>query len=286
VRFAFATFVPTLAVLSVAATARNIYLAPALPGLALLLGWWATSAAKSPSVWDLRSLRATSVLLMLAMVVIAAALVLVGRDTGDALPAPRVYLAVSLLGLAACAAGTVAAWRAAADRLPIRAAGGLLLAYCALLAGPASQLYRGVNGWQNLAAVGRAIGRDAADRPLILFAADETTRAFVDMYAATSVRFIPGPITPAAIGALQYRLREAPRSWVVTQLPGLTRSRTLQDLAGRFGGGRSTSARDAEAAGFPDWAAESHLHLAYFYALPNGRRYALLEPAANIASGR
>ena len=36
-----ATFVPTLAVLSLAATARNIYLAPALPGIALLLGWWA-----------------------------------------------------------------------------------------------------------------------------------------------------------------------------------------------------------------------------------------------------
>jgi 4-amino-4-deoxy-L-arabinose transferase-like glycosyltransferase len=38
VRFAVATFAPTLAVLSIAATARNIYLAPALPGMALLLG--------------------------------------------------------------------------------------------------------------------------------------------------------------------------------------------------------------------------------------------------------
>ena len=42
VRFAFASALPPLAVLlSVAATARNIYLAPALPGFALLLGWWA-----------------------------------------------------------------------------------------------------------------------------------------------------------------------------------------------------------------------------------------------------
>src|SRR5580700_695905 len=41
VRFALAASVPPLALLSVAATARNIYFAPALPGAALLLAWWA-----------------------------------------------------------------------------------------------------------------------------------------------------------------------------------------------------------------------------------------------------
>ena len=50
VRFALATALPSLALLSVAATARNIYLAPALPGFALLLGWWAT--LESHDRWD------------------------------------------------------------------------------------------------------------------------------------------------------------------------------------------------------------------------------------------
>ena len=280
VRFAFATFVPTLLVLSVAATARNIYLAPALPGLALLLGWWATSAAASPHPWDLRAIRITSVLLLLAVAVVATALVLVGRDTGDLLAAPRAYVAVSLAGMAASVAGALAAWRAADAQLLVRAALGLVLAYCALLAGPASQLYRGVNTWQDLSTVGRAIGRDSTGRPLILFAADETTRAFIDMYAATSVQFIPGPVTTTSTAALQSRLSREPRSWVVTQLPGRTRSRTLQDLGDRFRGARVPSVDEPDAGGFPDWAAVSHLHLAYFYALPNGRRYALLEPAA------
>ena len=48
VRFALATALPSLALLSVAATARNIYLAPALPGFALLLGWWASLNAPRP----------------------------------------------------------------------------------------------------------------------------------------------------------------------------------------------------------------------------------------------
>src|SRR5580698_4534862 len=60
VRFALATALPSLALLSVAATARNIYLAPALPGFALLLGWWAS--LESHDRWDVRALRGTAYL--------------------------------------------------------------------------------------------------------------------------------------------------------------------------------------------------------------------------------
>ena len=58
VRFALASSLPALAVLSVAATARNIYFAPALPGFALLLGWWGREAARERrSMGDLRRAR-------------------------------------------------------------------------------------------------------------------------------------------------------------------------------------------------------------------------------------
>jgi hypothetical protein len=50
------------ALLSLAATARNIYLAPALPGFALLLGWWAREILKTADRWDLRALRGTCAL--------------------------------------------------------------------------------------------------------------------------------------------------------------------------------------------------------------------------------
>src|ERR1700730_821406 len=51
VRFALAASLPSLLVLSVAATARNIYLAPALPGVALLVAWWAREILPGPDVW-------------------------------------------------------------------------------------------------------------------------------------------------------------------------------------------------------------------------------------------
>ena len=53
VRFALASSLPALAVLSLAATARNIYLAPALPGFALLLAWWVSETIRSADRWDL-----------------------------------------------------------------------------------------------------------------------------------------------------------------------------------------------------------------------------------------
>jgi 4-amino-4-deoxy-L-arabinose transferase-like glycosyltransferase len=72
VRFALASTLPSLALLSVAATARNIYLAPALPGFALLLGWWARETLSTRDRWDLRALRATAWLLLIAVAIFAA----------------------------------------------------------------------------------------------------------------------------------------------------------------------------------------------------------------------
>src|SRR5580704_9233822 len=86
VRFAIAASLPPLAVLSLAATARNIYFAPALPGIALLVGWWAREILPGPDPWDVRALRATAALLLLGAVLFAAALTLVGADSWDGIP--------------------------------------------------------------------------------------------------------------------------------------------------------------------------------------------------------
>ena len=64
VRFALAASLPPLLLLSFAATARNIYLAPALPGFALLLAWWAREILPGPDRWDVRALRATAAILL------------------------------------------------------------------------------------------------------------------------------------------------------------------------------------------------------------------------------
>jgi 4-amino-4-deoxy-L-arabinose transferase-like glycosyltransferase len=266
VRFALAASLPPLAVLSMAATARNIYLAPALPGAAVLLGWWAQQIRTAHERWDLRALRATAALLLLAVGVIAVAMTILAMDAWATLAARTDYVAISAIGLVAAGFLAIRAESTARHAQVLRANCALLLAYCALLVGPASQVYRQVDSWQDLATIGRAIQQDSAGKPLILFAPDETTRAMIDMYARTSVGVVQGPIDDAAIEVLRAQMTGAPRSLVVTQLPGRNMSPWLSSIA-----------RSRHAAADLAWLPGSQLQVLRRYALPNGRRYALLE---------
>jgi 4-amino-4-deoxy-L-arabinose transferase-like glycosyltransferase len=275
VRFALAASLPPLALLSVAATARNIYFAPALPGVALLLAWWVREILRGADRWDVRSLRATSVLLLLGVAVFAAALGLIGADAWNAVSSHVQFISISLLGLIVAAWLAIRAWQAARHEVE-NAQWSLLLAYCALLAGPASQVYTQVDAWQDLASIARAIEHSAQGKPLILFAPDETTRAMIDMYARTTVSLIPGPIDSAAIDRLRREVLAAPQSRIVVQLPGNAGSlaqRLARDVGLRRSGG--TPPADGESA--PAWAGPAGLKVAERYSLPNGRRYGLLE---------
>ncbi|MEP6545956.1 MAG: glycosyltransferase family 39 protein, partial [Gammaproteobacteria bacterium] len=219
VRFALAASLPSLVILSVAATARNVYFAPALPGVALLLAWWARENLKQPDRWDVRALRATSVLLMMGVVIFIAALAVIAADGWNTMSGHAGFILISAAGLVAATTLSVRAWTAA-DHRPLLAQWSLFLAYCALLAGPASQVYSRVDAWQDLGSIARAIERDAGGRSIILFAPDETTRAMIDMYARTRVSIIPGPIDAAAVGRLQAAAAAARQSLILVQLPG------------------------------------------------------------------
>jgi 4-amino-4-deoxy-L-arabinose transferase-like glycosyltransferase len=275
VRFALAASLPPLAVLSMAATARNIYLAPALPGAALLLAWWARETSARADRWDIRALRATSALLLLGVGVFIAALVLTGTDSWRTMSSHTDFIVISAAGLIVAASLAFRAWAAAPHQVQ-RAQWSLFMAYCALLVGPASQVYTQVDAWQNLGSIARAVEHDATGRPLILFAPDETTRAMIDMYARTTVDLIPGPIDAAAIDRLRAATETASQSVVLVQLPGLA-NEAAQRLKHYFGSRRNGMVQSP--ALLPPWADAAHLRLATMYSLPNGRRYALLELA-------
>ena len=262
VRFALAASLPPLLLLSLATTARNIYFAPALPGVALLLGWWAREILPGPDRWDRRALRATAVLLLLGVGVFVAALAIIGADDWNGLSAHSLYLAISCIGLIAAAVWAARAWAAARDQA-VLAPWALLFAYCALLIGPASQVYRGADAWQDLAKVGRAVERDTTGRPLILLAPDETTRAVIDMFARTSVARIEGPIDAAAINRMRTAAAADPDSFFLVQLP--TRSALRLPWRAR-----------PPAPQTPEWMKAAGMTVVESYAVPNGRRYALL----------
>jgi 4-amino-4-deoxy-L-arabinose transferase-like glycosyltransferase len=285
VRFALAASLPPLVVLSMAATARNVYFAPALPGVALLLAWWAQEISGRPDRWDIRALRATSALLLLGVLIFIVAVGVVGADAWSTMRSHAAFIVLSAGGSIVAASLALRAWKAARDQVG-RAQWSLLLAYCALLVGPASQVYPLVDTWQDLGSIARAIGRDAGGKPLILFAPDETTRAMIDMYARTTVDLIPGPIDAAAIGRLRADIDAAPDSLIVVQLPGHARL-VAQRFARYLGLRRSASAPPPDDEPLPPWVQAARLRLAKAYSLPNGRRYALFEsqPAAAAAMG-
>jgi 4-amino-4-deoxy-L-arabinose transferase-like glycosyltransferase len=262
VRFALAASLPPLLLLSLAATARNIYFAPALPGVALLLAWWAREILPGPDLWDRRALRATAVLLLFGVGVFTAALAIIGADDWSSLSPHSLYVAISGAGLLAAALLAARAWTAARDQTGL-AQWALLLAYCALLVGPASQVYRGVDAWQNLAYVGRAVERNTAGRPLILLAPDETTRAVIDMYARKPVARILGPLDASALDRMRAAAAAAPDSFFLVLLP--TRSALRLPWRAR-----------PPAVQTPDWMQAADVMLVENYAVPNGRRYALL----------
>ena len=263
IRFGLAASLPSLVVLSMAATARNVYFAPALPGIALLVAGWAQQVLQKPDRWDVRALRLTAALILAAAAVVIAAAGLIGVISWVDLGNHAVYMVISSLGGAAAIGLTLAAWTAARDRAA-HALGCLLLAYSALLIGPASQLYRQVDRWQDLAKVGVAVKHDAAGRPLILLAPDETTRAMIDMYAKTSVDRIPGPIDATVIDRVRTLAAAAPDSFFLVLVPGGVRGLDL------------LSRREPAVEAALPWRQSAGLEIVHSYSLPHGRRYALL----------
>ena len=214
-------------------------------------------------------------LLLLGVGLFIAALAAVGTDDWTAVNSHATFILISAAGLMVAAVLVLKAWTAAPDRV-MHAQGYLLFAYCALLVGPASQIYTRVDTWQDLASIARAVEHDAGGKPLILLAPDETTRAIMDMYARTDLGLIPGPIDSAAIGRLQTQVRAAPQSLVVVQLPGRP-TRIGQRLAQYLGLRQSTLEHAPPVESLLPWLSGTSLKTAKSYSLPNGRSYALLE---------
>ncbi len=253
-RFVVATSIPAFVVLSLAATARNIYLAPALPGAALLLGWWTREIQIKTEHWDIRAISGTAVILLIAVSLGALAILLLGIDGWATLNDRTGFVIISTAGLVGAATLAMRAWKAARNARILSAQIGLWFAYCILLVGPASQAYHVIDTWQDLSALGYAVAHDTENRPLILLNPDETTRAWVDLYVRTNVTL------------------HGSHSLFLLQLPGRGLAHLRQAL-GQLSSQFTTKAENADLVGLD----ATKWRIVQRYTLPNGRRYALLE---------
>jgi 4-amino-4-deoxy-L-arabinose transferase-like glycosyltransferase len=267
VRFAVCSFVPALLLLSLAATARNVYLAPALPGAALLIAWWGKSIIRDADRWDLRALRATAVLLMMSTLVTALAAGAVRLDAGASLGAPALFIGLSSLGVILAGLLAVRAWNSTRRNVSM-AQCALLTAYGALLLGPVAAIYGQVDHWQNLKGIAREMQRDTAGSPLLLLAPDETTRAVIDMYVSASVLTVNGPLDEGKLARASDAAADS-GAFILALLPGRGPPQSVW-LARMLPAPKNA---------LPDWANFKGISRVKEYVLPNGRRYALLKAA-------
>ena len=268
-RFAVASSLPFLALLSVAATARDIYAAPALLGLAVLAGLWAGDAQRSPTRLDQLAVTSTRVLAgALGGVLVAALAVLFASGAAAPFACLAAALAAAISTLTALLLAAQSQHRGDLQRSLAWTYTGYAAALCftALAALPV------VDRWQDLPGLARRIHADCAHQTLALLDPDETTIAMLDH--GFEARFtILTTNAEAPRGAVTgWFSAHGPEARVLVLMPGhapgpLTRWLERFHAQRRGGDGIAGSL-----------AASGTATLLRRYELPQGRRYALLGP--------
>jgi len=270
-RFALSSCVPFLVLLSVAATARDIYAAPALLGFGLLAGLWAEDARRLPRRGDAAAAFATVALVGVMAGVFAIALAVL---SAAGLGAPALHAVAAFAVVAAAAAALGFAVRAQRNGDYPRSLAWVYIGYAAALCLAARPMLPVVDRWQDLPALAARIHSDTAQQPLALLDPDETTIAMLDRGLAT-------PFTALASGA------SGPRATVSGWFAAHGQAaRVLVLLPGHAGGALTELLARIHPLAAPGdgvagaLTAAGTAGLVARYELPEGRRYALLGPPA------
>ena len=288
-RFALCASLPFLALLSVAATARDVYAAPALLGFGLLAGLWAHDAQQSPSRLDRLALRLSRYLTALIAWMLAGALA-VFAAAGEARWTTCTAIALALI--AAVHLALLCAARAERSGEFQRSLGCIYGGYAAALCLAALVVLPIIDRWQDLPALARRIHADTAHEPLALLDPDETTIAMLDHGLETRFTVLstaadaPGvrnvDASRATGAASESRsAQQVVANWFHTAGPT---ARVLVLLPGHAPGAlsyRLERFRPRAAAGAGPAGALTAAGAAILvqrYELPQGRRYALLGP--------
>ena len=289
-RFALCASVPFLALLSFAATARDVYAAPALLGFGLLVGLWAHDAQNSASRSTRLAVRCSRWLLALIAWALAGALGVFAAAGA----VPWGAGAVTALAVVGSVHGALllAARAERADDVQ-QSLGWIYSGYAAALCLAAFIALPVIDRWQDLPTLARRIHGDTAHERLAVLNPDETTIAMLDFRletpftilttaaeagAARSAAAVRGATTPAAADSAQQLVadwfrNEGPKARVLVLLPGHAPGAVTRWL------GRFLPHAPAEGDGVAaTLIATGTAALVQRYELPQGRRYALLAP--------
>jgi 4-amino-4-deoxy-L-arabinose transferase-like glycosyltransferase len=277
-RFAVAASLPFLLLLSVAATARDIYAAPALLGVSLLIALEVSEAQRVEGQFEGRG--RPDVLLWTRYVVAALACIFAGTLVVFGITALTASGAAIAVGeyFGAAAVMLMFVWQALR-----RAAGSLgqgqvlrgfqwtYAAYAAVFCITSLTVFPTIDRWQDLPLLAAQIHSDTERASLALLNPDETTIAMLDRRSGT-------PFTVLTADTDSPRVV---RDWFAAQG---SRARVLVLLPGHASGELTPLLKRAHLARPADDGIAGRLEaagiaaIARRYQLPHGRRYALLGP--------
>jgi len=275
-RFALCASVPFLVLLSFAATARDVYAAPALLGFGLLVGLWAHDAQSSPGRLDWLAVRSSRWLLALIAWTLAGALGVFAA--AGAVPWPVGATAALAVALSMHCALFLAA-RAERSGDVGHSLGWIYTGYAVAFCLAALVVLPVIDRWQDLPALARRIHADTTHQRLALLNPDETTIAMLDFRLNTPFTILT---TTADSGGVEVSARQTVAGWfeqegpaarVLVLLPGHAPGPVTLWLERFLPGPRADGDGAAGALLATGTAA-----LVRRYELPQGRRYALLGP--------
>lgn len=280
-RFAVAASLPFLLLLSVAATARDIYAAPALLGVSLLIALEVSEAQRFGG--QLEGERRPDLLLWTRRLVAAIACVFAGTLVVFGITALTASGAAIAVGeyLGAAAVMLMLVWRALRRAAGSQGQGQVLrgfqwtyAAYAAVFCITSLAVFPAIDRWQDLPLLAAQIHSDTEHANLALLNPDETTIAMLDRRSGT-----PFSVLTADTDSPQHAIHE----WFAAQG---SRARILVLLPGRASGKltplleRVHLARPAGDGIAEKLQAAGVASITRRYELPHGRRYALLGPPA------
>jgi hypothetical protein len=263
--------------LSVAATARDIYSAPALLGFALLVALWIADARLSPTRFDKLALRWTRWLVAIiacGFALFPAALALATSQLA--------YLAATFAALIVTFVATRLSAQAQARGDFPRSFGWTYTSYTTALCLMALATFPAIDRWHDLGQLAQRIHADSGAADLALLSPDETTIAMLDNGLRTRFTVLSTDSATAG-GSSTDTAEKLVSAWfaahggsarVLVLLPGhaagdLTRLLDRVHPVSNPGDGTAGTL-----------AAEGVASLLRRYEVPQGRRYALLGPPA------
>ena len=262
-RFAIAAVLPFLVILSLAATARDIYAAPAMLGMSVLIALWAREAQGNLTRLDRFALRGTRALVAGIALVFAGFVLIADARAGSAVAVMAVAIVVIALRFSA------QAQRRGDVR---RSIGWTYGAYVGSLCMTALVAFPAVDQWQNLPRIAAAVQADTRFTSLGLLDPDETTLAILDHRLLTRSATLNTQGTSAEQVVADWIRVHGNDARVLVLLPGHGGG-PFSDFMGRFRPVRPPG--DGVAATLKERGVAS---IVKRYESPEGRRYALLGP--------